>query len=182
MLSKKKRQEYLKYLGFYNGAIDGIVGAKTKQAYRELQNKYFTRKQDKDGVYGNNTDKLLVNAYNVVKYAPNFKLNEFKCKCEFYCTGHPTYLSVYLLKNTQAIRDKFGVTNISSGLRCKKHNTSLTGSSKNSLHMKGRAIDFRVKNMNKVEVIKFCKSLPYQHYTYTNETNMKCGIHTDTKK
>jgi len=40
MLSIKKRQEYLKYLGFYNDKIDGIVGVNTKNAYKKLQNKY----------------------------------------------------------------------------------------------------------------------------------------------
>lgn len=182
ILSKKKRQEYLKYLGFYDGAIDGIVGAKTKQAYRDLQKTYFTRKQDKDGQYGKDTDKLLVNAYNVAIYAPSCKLEDFRCKCSGYCTGYPTYISVYLLNNVQAIKEKFGKTNISSGLRCKKYNAELKGSSKNSRHLLGRAIDFNIPKMNKEEVIKFCKTLPYQRYTYTNNTNMRGAVHTDTKK
>ena len=54
MLSVKKRQEYLKYLGYYKGAIDGIVGKGTKKAYKDLQNDYFFRSKDKDGLYGKN--------------------------------------------------------------------------------------------------------------------------------
>ena len=63
MLSIKDRQIYLKTLGYYQGAIDEIEGPMTKSAYRTLQNKYFTRSCDKDGVYGKNTDILLQNAY-----------------------------------------------------------------------------------------------------------------------
>ena len=59
MLSVKQRQEKLKFLGFYNGAIDGIEGVKTKRAYYELQSKYFFRKKDIDSKYGPNTEKLL---------------------------------------------------------------------------------------------------------------------------
>ena len=44
MLSIKKRQEYLKYLGYYKGAIDGKVGRGTKKAYKDLQNDYFLKK------------------------------------------------------------------------------------------------------------------------------------------
>ena len=73
MLTIKQRQEYLKYLGFYKGSIDGIEGNLTKSAYRTLQSKYFARKSDIDGKYGRNTDMLLVNAYNVKKYTKNFK-------------------------------------------------------------------------------------------------------------
>ena len=62
MLNVKTRQTYLKSLGFYKGVIDGIEGVLTKQAYKNLQKTYFVRKSDIDGIYGNNTDKLLQNA------------------------------------------------------------------------------------------------------------------------
>ena len=74
MLSIKERQEYLKYLGLYKGKIDGIEGKQTKTAIKNLQAKYFTRKSDIDGLYGKNTDILLVNAYRVKKYTKNFDL------------------------------------------------------------------------------------------------------------
>ena len=41
LLTRRKRQEYLKYLGYYNGEIDGIVGSKTRSAYKKLQNDFF---------------------------------------------------------------------------------------------------------------------------------------------
>ena len=65
MLTIKERQEYLYFLGYYKGKIDGIEGKLTKQAYSRLQNDYFFRKKDKDGIYGKNTDTLLKCVYNV---------------------------------------------------------------------------------------------------------------------
>ncbi len=142
MLSIKKRQEYLKYLGFYNDKIDGIVGVNTKNAYKKLQNKYFSRKSDKDGIYGINTERLLINAYNVKKYCKNFKLEEFKCECNGrYCTGYPTQLSTNLLKYIQGLRNKYGPITITSGIRCDKLNSAV-GGIRGSKHTKGKALDF----------------------------------------
>ena len=44
MLSVKKRQQYLKNLGFYKGKIDGVAGTKTRKAYKDIQTKYFHKK------------------------------------------------------------------------------------------------------------------------------------------
>ena len=140
MLNVKQRQTYLKYLGFYKDKIDGIVGPNTKKAYKDLQNKYFTRKADRDGIYGKNTDILLINAYRVKYYTKNFKLEEFRCSCTSYCTGYPEYLSISFLKNVQKLRNKFGALTVTSGLRCTKEN-SLVGGIKGSKHTKGRAFD-----------------------------------------
>ena len=149
MLSIKKRQEYLKYLGFYKGAVDGISGAKTKQAIKELQDKYFTRKSDRDGVYGKNTDILLVDAYRVKKHTKNFDLKEFKCGCGGkYCTGYPVYLSINLLKDLQTMRDIYGAIKITSPLRCASHNKSVGGVA-GSYHTKGKALDLYNSNFSK---------------------------------
>lgn len=189
LLSVKKRQEYLKALGFYIGEIDGIVGAKTKKAYEDLQSAYFTRAKDKDGVYGKNTDILLRNLYNVKKYCPNFKLEEFKCGCKGkYCTGYPTVLNIQLLKNLQALRNKFGATTITSGLRCSKHNSAVGGTS-GSRHKSGKAVD--IKNavsatvQGRKQIMSFWKTLPKWRYTYCNINgdypNMGTSVHVDVK-
>lgn len=144
MLNVRTRQDYLKTLGFYKGSVDGIEGPQTRAAYKALQNKYFTRKSDKDGLYGNNTDILLQSAYNVWKCCKNFTLPEFKCECNGrYCTGYPAVLNANLLNYLQAIRKSTGVaTVITSGVRCQKYNNSLSGSIKDSKHCKGKAVDF----------------------------------------
>lgn len=190
MLTVKTRQKYLKALGFYTGKIDGIEGPLTRKAYKALQDKFFTRSKDKDGVYGKNTDILLVNAYRVKIYAKNFDLSEFKCECGGrYCTGYPVKLNTQLLKNLQKIRTKYGATTITSGLRCEPYNDSLVGSSSTSRHMKGKALDIynaktRTESGRK-EVMAYVKKLIGHNYTYCNiggsYPNMGNAVHFDVK-
>ena len=174
MLTIKERQEKLKYLGFYKGAIDGIEGVKTKRAYKDLQDTYFFRKQDKDGKYGPNTEKLLISAYNVKKYTKNFDLKKDKlyCRCKGkYCTGYPAIINIDLLKNLQSIRDKFGATTVTSMLRCKEWN-KLQGGTTNSRHLKGKAVDFRnIKSLTlekRKTQINYWLTLPGARYSYCN--------------
>lgn len=143
MLTIKERQKRLSYLGYYNGKIDGIEGVKTKKAYLELQTEFFYNKKDKDGIYGKNTEILLLNAYNVKLICKNFKLKEFHCHCNGkYCTGYPHTLDTILLANIQVMRNEIKLPMIiTSGLRCEKWN-EIIGGSKNSRHKIGKAIDF----------------------------------------
>lgn len=189
LLSIKKRQRYLKTLGYYKGEIDGRAGKLTKAAYKALQDDYFTREEDRDGVYGKDTEKLLINAYNVKTYTKNFKLEEFKCKCKGkYCTGYPEVLDINLLKNLQSLRDKYGSINISSGLRCKNHNSAVGGSS-TSRHKKGKAADIHNSITNTLsgrkKIMASWKTLPRQRYTYCNENgnypNMGSAVHVDVR-
>lgn len=190
MLTVKERQKYLKELGFYSGKIDGVAGTLTKRAYKSLQNTHFTRSRDKDGIYGDDTETLLINAYRVKKYAKNFVLSEFKCECGGkYCTGYPVKLNTQLLKNLQKVRTKYGATTITSGLRCEPYNDSLLGSSSTSRHMKGKALDIynaktRTESGRK-EVMAYVKKLIGHNYTYCNVggsvPNMGNAVHFDVK-
>lgn len=189
MLSVRGRQSYLKALGFYIGKVDGIVGDKTQKAYAALQDKYFTRKEDKDGIYGKNTDKLLQNAYRVSLYCQNFKLEEFKCQCGGkYCTGYPEILDAQLLANVQHVRDQFGSTVITSGMRCSKHNSKVGGSLL-SRHKSGKAVDLKgaytKTESGRKDVMAFWKTMPRQRYTYCNISgnypNMGSAVHVDVK-
>lgn len=173
MLSIRERQTYLKYLGLYKGSIDGIEGRLTKEGYKSLQNKFFTRKSDRDGKYGRNTDMLLVNAYNVKKYTKNFSLSEFKCGCNTkYCTGYPAYLNVHLLKNLQTMRNNYGAITITSPLRCSKHNANIGGVA-GSYHTKGKALDlynvrFSSSFTNRKYAIEKWLLLPKSNMAYQN--------------
>ena len=90
MLKIKQRKTYLKELGYFKGTVNAKEDDDLKKAYKDLQDDYFTRKKDRDGKYGPNTEKLLLNAYYVKKYTKNFKLEEFKCECGGkFCTGYP---------------------------------------------------------------------------------------------
>ena len=173
MLSIRERQTYLKYLGLYKGSVDGIEGRLTKEGYKSLQNKFFTRKSDRDGKYGRNTDMLLVNAYNVKKYTKNFSLSEFKCGCNTkYCTGYPAYLNVNLLKNLQTMRNNYGAITITSPLRCSKHNANIGGVA-GSYHTKGKALDlynvrFSSSFTNRKYAIEKWLLLPKSNMAYQN--------------
>lgn len=180
MLSIRERQTYLKYLGLYkddkgnDAKIDGIEGRFTKRGYKLLQDKYFTRKSDRDGgKYGRNTDMLLVNAYNVKKYTKNFSLSEFKCGCNTkYCTGYPAYLNVNLLKNLQTMRNNYGAITITSPLRCSKHNANIGGVA-GSYHTKGKALDlynvrFSSSFTNRKYAIEKWLLLPKANMAYQN--------------
>ena len=171
MLDIMTRQQYLRNLGFYEGKIDGKEGKLTKAAYKELQTKYFPSKYV-DGLYGKQTETLLINAERVRLYAKNFKLEEFRCKCNKYCTGYHETLSINLLKNLQSVRSKFGTTIIKSGLRCTKYNNTLEGSSKTSKHTKGKAVDICIYKYSgltgRKKVIDYYIGLKNSNYAYCN--------------
>lgn len=200
MLSIKERQEHLKYLGFYNGKIDKVEGAKTREAYKRLQSKYFTRKKDIDGLYGTNTERLLISAYRVKKHTKNFKLEEFKCECGGkWCTGFPDTLKVDLLKNLQKLRNKYGSLTITSGLRCTTYNSNI-GGIRGSKHTQGKATDWYTSYTTKSFAnrksaidwyIKNCSSVNYAYCDgygrtkwrkeYPSVSSMYKSIHVDIK-
>ena len=200
MLSVKERQDELKYLGYYKGKVDGIEGKLTKEAYLKLQEDYFFRKKDKDGLYGNNTDILLQSVYNVKKFSKNFDIKNDKmyCRCKGkYCTGYPAIINKNLVKNLQSIRDKYGSTTITSLLRCKEWNKK-QGGVINSKHTKGKAVDYRNNHTktlnNRKECINYWFTLLTPSYSYCNgyyktnkssgyksSPNMGISIHGDVK-
>lgn len=177
MLTTEQRKEYFNYLGLGEYNPDNVL---------KVQKKYFVREKDQDGKYGSNTDKLIVNLYRVKKYAPHFKITEFKCHCDGkYCTGYPAYLSVSLLKNVEAVRIKFGTTHISSGIRCAKWNSLQTGSATQSRHISGKAVDlnglYTTTTSQKAAVKKYWYSLPGTNYCYYGTANMGSSVHCDVK-
>lgn len=200
MESIKNRQKYLTKLGYYKGKIDGVEGAQTKKAYKQLQEKYFTRKKDIDGLYGVNTERLLINAYRVKVYTKNFKLEEFRCGCEAkYCTGYPAKLNIKFLKNMQKLRNKYGSLSITSGLRCVNYNSKI-GGIRGSKHTQGKAADwltsytFKSLTNRKRAIdwyIKYCSSVNYAYCDgygrtkwrkeYPSVPSMYKSIHVDCK-
>lgn len=189
-LTKKSRQAYFKYLG---------LGEYNKANILKFQKKYFTRAKDHDGKYGVNTDRLLRHVYNVTKYTKNFKPEEFKCGCGGkYCTGYPSYMKKTELVNLQTIRTHYGKSmTITSGLRCRKFNSKLSGSSTESAHLTGYAADYYIAGVtdtlaNRKKAIEYIRKLPAHHWTYgngwcsklyaVNAPNMGNAMHTDSLK
>jgi hypothetical protein len=188
LLSKEDRRKRFKYLGMeYN-----------TENIKKFQKQYM-RKKDVDGNYGPDTDKVLRHVYNVTRYAPNFRPEEFKCECGGkYCTGYPSYMKKVELEHLQRIRNYYKKPMlVTCGLRCKPYNNSLAGSIPNSLHLSGYACDFYMGGVtdtlsNRKKAIKWIKTQPNHHYTYGDGINsngyavsakyMGNALHTDTSK
>ena len=188
LLPLNKRKEYFRYLG---------LGTYNEKNILRLQKKYMLREQDWDGKYGPHTDELLRHLVNVKRFAPSFRPEEFRCGCGGrYCDGYPVRMKTKELKQLQAIRDKFKLpVTITSGVRCRRFNDSLRGSSKSSRHLTGYAADFYIKGLTNTlngrkKVIRFARKQPDHHYSYCNgynslgqivtAPNMGTAIHTDT--
>lgn len=203
MLNIKQRQMNLRFLGFYGGAIDGIVGNGTIGAIEEFQRNYGLVV---DGIYGAKTDAKLIEvikaeqiklgvtadgiagtqtvnardnkqlSWNDIKH---FKQSEFACKCGCGFSD----INLNLVKILDEIRDYFGQpVIITSGCRCRNHNAKVSGSVSNSRHVSGKASDIKVANVDKSRVLAKCKEYVASgraRYTYTNNTNMKNVVHID---
>lgn len=112
--------------------------------------------------------------------SPYFNKSEFKCKCG-KCDGYGKGIAKSLILTLNFIRAYYGkAITITSGYRCPEHDKRVGGTGSGN-HTKGLAADFWFSNANKSEVISHLKKTPYYRYAYTNETNMKNGIHIDTK-
>lgn len=187
LLEVKTRRKYFKKLGFGEYNYDSIL---------KMQKKYFRRAKDHDGIYGPDSDALLRHLWNC-RHAKSFKPEEFRCPCG-KCTGYPTRMKVKELKHIQAIRDHYKRPMIvTSALRCKAYNDSLSGSVKDSPHMHGYAVDFYMPGVtdtveNRQKAINYIKTLKYHHYTYGNAVkdsngnywsrpNMGNALHTDAR-
>ena len=149
MLTIKERQTILKRISLYNGKIDGKEGPITKKAYKLLQQKFFKRQIDIDGIYGKNTDVLLTNVKNFLN-SKYFKLEEFRCHCNIYCTGYPGIIDYNLINNLNVLRESYGPIIITSGLRCIKYNKNINGSV-NSKHLIGKASDIKNTKLKNLE-------------------------------
>lgn len=172
----KQRQHLLAYLGYYVGNVDGVWGTLSKTACTAFQRDFGGIQVD--GFGGTKTDKVLKHAvaygmpakedtstkeenatgnfWDGIKY---FKRSEFACKCGKYCNGFPVEPNEKLVETLETIREHFGVpVTISSGIRCKTHNTNVGGVSK-SQHMEGTAADIVVKGVPVSEVVKYAETL-----------------------
>ena len=175
-MTAKQKQHLLAYLGYYVGNVDGVWGTLSKTACTAFQRDFGGIQVD--GFGGTETDKALKHAvaygmpakedtstkeenatgnfWDGIKY---FKRSEFACKCGKYCNGFPVEPNEKLVETLETIREHFGVpVTVSSGIRCKTHNTNVGGVSK-SQHMEGTAADIVVKGVPVSEVVKYAETL-----------------------
>ncbi len=187
LLTTATRKKWFKYLG---------LGEYNKANILKFQKMAFSSSKEWDGIYGKNTDIALRHWHHVKVYTENFEPEEFKCPCG-KCTGYPTWMRVNELKHVQTIRSHYGKPmTITSGLRCEYENSRLAGSSKESAHLKGKAVDFYMKGVTDTldrrrDAIRYIKKLKNHSYSYGNgisstgayvsAPNMGSAIHTEVK-
>lgn len=183
----EQKQCLLKYLGYYQGNVDGIWGQQSTHATAGFQDDYGL---EATGVFDEETEARIKNAvaglveplppaepadlWAEIKY---FKRDEFRCRCGgAYCDGFPVEPDPLLLILADRVREHFGAPAIvSSGLRCPVHNRNVGGAAE-SRHMRGKAIDFRIKGKNSTAVLEFVKKQPEVRYTYAIDGNF---VHMD---
>ncbi len=196
----KQQQHLLAYLGYYVGNVDGIWGTLSKTACKAFQKDFFQMDSKVDGICGAETEKAMTHAvaYGMpakqvevttkeetaeadnsdsiagIKY---FKRHEFACKCGRYCNGYPTEMKKGVLAVLDRTREHFGSpATVSSGLRCKQHNTNVGGVA-NSRHLSGKAADFCVRGKTSAQVLAFVQNQPETRYAYAIDSSY---VHVDS--
>jgi len=175
-MTAKQKQCLLAYLGYYNGAVDGIWGQQSEAAA-----KAFLAGRDVADL-----EQRLKQA--VVKETPEagdfwkeityFDREEFRCKCGGrYCNGFPEEMKKEAVLVADRARRHFGAPGyVVSGLRCSKHNV-ICGGVANSQHMYGEAVDLRIQGVSAQRLLEFIKAQPEVRYGYCiNETNVHFDI------
>lgn len=165
----KQRQCLLAYLGYYVGEIDNKWGQLSKTACSSFQKEFGltdngtcnaeTEKALKHAVaYGMPAKKEQTASGDFWTGIKHFKRSEFKCKCG-KCGGFPVEPDENLVEVLEKIRSHFGAAvTITSGIRCKTHNTNVGGAS-SSQHLKGTAADIQVKGVKPAAVADYAETL-----------------------
>ena len=111
-------------------------------------------------------------------FSSYFRFTEFKCKCG-KCNSS-AYLDPRLLTYLDEMRIYFGKpVVITSGIRCKRYNNRLPGSSKTSGHLKGKAADVYIKGVNRDEIHLWWKKNVPNGYSYYGTPNMGNACHVE---
>lgn len=181
----KQKQNLLSYLGYYNGDIDGIWGELSRQATESFQRDFGITA---DGDPGPETQKAMKHAVaygmpereqveipsvsekeTVVGAGDGFwpRIRYFTkdepgiaCPCG-KCGGFPVEPVERLMLNADSVREHFGKPMTpSSTVRCDSHNASLKESAANSLHKKGKAMDFGIPGVTAATIVGYVRTLP----------------------
>lgn len=184
----KQIQCLLEYLGYEPGAIDGANGPKTRDAVMAFQR---AERLTVDGVVGAQTEKALLDAVSngrvykppdgvtgktvsVAADGPSwwadiryFKRTEpyIACSCG-RCGGFPVEPAEKLMRLADAVREAAGKPMIpTSTVRCKTHNAEV-GGVRNSRHLLGHAMDFRIPELSAAEVLGIVRQQKNVVYCY----------------
>jgi uncharacterized protein YcbK (DUF882 family) len=199
-MTDKQKQHLLAYLGYYVGTVDGVLGSGSREAIKAFQRDFFQMESKVDGICGTETEKALTHAVaygmpakqvevttkeetaeadngDSIGGIKHFKRHEFACKCGRYCNGYPTEMKKGVLAVLDRTREHFdSPAVVSSGLRCKQHNSNVGGVS-NSRHLSGKAVDFCVKGKTSAQVLAYVQNQPETRYAYAIDNSY---VHVDS--
>lgn len=175
-MTVRQKQCLLCYLGYYNGLIDGIWGEKSRKATEEFQRSWGLTM---DGVFSDATEEAILKAITADPWEGIrfFTPSEFACKCGGLCSGYPARMDTTVVKIADRARVHFGAPGtVVSGLRCEIHNRNVGGVA-NSRHLRGKAIDLRIRGISARQLLDYLEGEPEVRYAYAiNETNVHLDV------
>lgn len=166
-MTVKQKQCLLCYLGYYDGAVDGIWGPRSEAAMVLFR-----------GVYGPETTlQEAIAEEDWWRRIRHFTRREFACKCGKFCDGYPAQMQRRVVELADGAREYFGKPGtVVSGLRCREWNR-LQGGVDNSQHMYGEAVDLKIQGATAAELLAYIQKQPGVRYAYAiNGTNVHFDI------
>ena len=178
-MDTRQIQALLVYLGYDPGEVDGLPGKNTRRAVLAFQ---AQEGLEQDGSPGPLTQERLLDAVANGRFREDAKMpeestgtwwdeiryfsrEEFRCPCG-RCGGFPVEPDETLVRLADRVREHFvSPANVSSGVRCQAHNDELSGSAKNSYHLRGKAMDFAVRGVSGSKLLAYVKTQRV-HYAY----------------
>ena len=187
-------QSLLTYLGYDPGEVDGLPGINTRRAVLEFQR---AEGLTADGSPGPLTQAALLDAVAAGRYRQTqtsggqtvpewwkdiryFQRTEagIACPCG-RCGGFPAEPAERLMRLADKVREAAGAPmNPSSTVRCQAHNDELRGSVKNSRHVSGRAMDFRIRGWGSERTLALVRKQPEVRYAYAIDESY---VHMDVE-
>lgn len=175
-LTIRQIQHLLGYLGYYQGAVDGIWGMQSAQAASRFQGDWGGLVVD--GIVGQKTREALKQAvaagmperqkeagfWDSVRY---WSREEFRCRCGGkYCDGFPAEPEETLVKLVDDLRAAAGKPgHASSGLRCRVWN-EIQGGVAGSRHLTGKALDFSIEGLSGAQLLALARKDSRTRYAY----------------
>lgn len=182
-MNTRQIQSLLTYLGYDPGEVDGVSGRNTRRAVTEFQTREGL---ETDGIPGVKTQERLLDAvansrfraadeptpddstgswWDEIRYFRRWE-SGIACPCG-RCGGFPVEPSEKLMRLADKVREAAGAPmNPSSTVRCQAHNDELRGSVKNSRHLSGKAMDFRISGWNADKTLALVRRQKDVRYAY----------------
>ncbi len=194
-MDTRQIQALLTYLGYDPGEVDGLPGKSTRRAVLAFQE---SEGLETDGSPGPLTQAALLDAvaagrfrgedttkpddttgtwWDEIRY---FKRDEkgIACPCG-RCGGFPVEPTERLMRLADKVRGLAGAPlNPSSTVRCQAHNDELSGSVKNSRHLSGKAMDFRIRGWGANRTLALVRQQPEVRYAYAIDGSF---VHMDVE-